>query len=169
MIIDEKKFKILFGLFFLPSIYSLKEPYMAREPWFPNRPWNISQSSKTHATHSYASDWQICKNKLEFSDFWAISYRFEHIVVLIIIQMHFFFSLTTISLLFVWEGHFWIILKRGRGLSPQSPPFCTCLTHTRTHKPHPINLTDFTARSLNSPQTKIRQGLLDNFHSPLTL
>ncbi len=27
-----KKFKILFGLFFLPSICSLKEPYIAREP-----------------------------------------------------------------------------------------------------------------------------------------
>ncbi len=102
---------------------------MAREPRFPSRLWKISQSSRTHATHSNASDWQICKNKQEFSDFWAISYRFEHIVMLIIIQMH-FVLLTTISLLFVWDGHFWIILKRGRGLSPQSPPFCTCLTYT---------------------------------------
>ncbi len=47
-----------------------------------------------------------CKNKQEFSDFWAISYRFVHIVMLIIIQMH-FVLLTTISLIFVWEGHFW--------------------------------------------------------------
>ncbi len=69
--------------------------------------------------HSNASDWQICKNKQAFSDFSAISYCFVHIVMLIIIQMH-FVLLTTISLLFVWEWHFWIILKKGRGLSP--PP-----------------------------------------------
>ncbi len=25
-------------------------------------------------------------------------------------------------MLFVWEGHFGIILKKGRGLCPQSPP-----------------------------------------------
>ncbi len=37
--------------------------------------------------------------------------------MLIIIQMH-FVLLTTISLLFVREGHFWIILKKGRGSSP---------------------------------------------------
>ncbi len=64
--------------------------------------------------------------KLEFSDFWAISYCFVQIVMLIRIQMH-FVLLTTVSLLFVREGHFWIILKKGRGSSPQSPPFCTCL------------------------------------------
>ncbi len=63
----------------------------------------------------------LCKNKQEFSDFWTISYCFVHIVMLIIIQMH-FVLLTTISLLFVCEGHFWIILKKGKGLSPQSPP-----------------------------------------------
>ncbi len=48
--------------FFLPSTHSLREPFMAREPRFPNRlwcGWNFSQSSKTHATHSNASDWQI--------------------------------------------------------------------------------------------------------------
>ncbi len=121
----KKKFKILFGLFFLPL---LKEPYIKdyRIPLkrlciyglrarFPNRLWNISQSSKMHATHSNASDWQICKNKQEFSDFWAISYCFVHIVMLIIIEMH-FVLLTTISLLFVCEGHFWINFKKGRGL-----------------------------------------------------
>lgn len=41
-------------------------------------------------------------------------------------------------------------------------------THTHKHQPHPINLTDFTAKSLSSRQTKIQRGLLDNFHSPLT-
>ncbi len=105
-------FKILFGLFFLPSIYSLKDPYMAWEPIV----------SEQTVEYSNASDWQICKNKQEFSDFWTISYCFVHIVMLIIIQMH-FVLLTTISLLFVWEGHFWIILKKGWCLSPQrSPP-----------------------------------------------
>ncbi len=100
--------------FFLPSV--------DLQPQFPNRLWNISQSSKTHETHSNASDRQICKRKQEFYDFWAISSRFVQIVI--VIQMH-FVLLTTISLLFVQEGHFWIILKRG--LSPQSPPFCMCL------------------------------------------
>ncbi len=115
----KKKFKILFGLFFFSIRQSTHWKNHIWEPRFLNRLWNISQSSKTHATRN-ASDWQICKNKQEFSDFWAISYRFVHIVMLIIIQMH-FVLLTTISLLFVWEGHFWIILKKGRGLSPQSP------------------------------------------------
>ncbi len=79
---------------------------MAREPGFWTD-WNISQSSKTHATLIYASDWQVAyvKNKQEFSDFWAISYCFVQIVMLIRIQMH-FVLLATISLLFVWEGHF---------------------------------------------------------------
>ncbi len=63
----------------------------------------------------------IWKNKQEYSDFWAISYCFVQIVMLIIIKMH-FVLLTTISCLFVWEETFWVILKKGRGLSPQSPP-----------------------------------------------
>ncbi len=104
-------------------------PSVDLQPQFPNRLWNISQSSKTHETHSNASDRQICKRKQEFYDFWAISYRFVQIVI--VIQMH-FVLLTTISLLFVQEGHFWIILKRG--LSPQSPPFCMCLIPFMTRK-----------------------------------
>ncbi len=51
--------------------------------------------------------------------------------MLIRIQMH-FVLLITISLLFVREGHFWIILKKGRGWTPQSPPFCTCLIATQS-------------------------------------
>ncbi len=75
---------------------------MAREPGFWTD-WNISGIS----TLIYASDWQVAyvKNKQEFSDFWAISYCFVKIVMLIRIQMH-FVLLATISLLFVWEGHF---------------------------------------------------------------
>ncbi len=127
MIIDVKKFKILFGLFF-PSV-----------DLFTNRLWNISQSSKTiWAKHMHS----ICLIATPHIDryvkinrhfpLFSDSYCFVHIVMLIIIQMH-FVLLTTISLLFVWEGHFWIILKKGRGLSPQRPPppppppFCTCL------------------------------------------
>ncbi len=30
-------------------------------------------------------------------------------------------------MLFVWEGYFWILLKKGRGLSPQSPPSSSLL------------------------------------------
>ncbi len=41
--------------------------------WFLNRLWNISQSSKTHATLD-TPHIDICKNKQEFSNFWAISY-----------------------------------------------------------------------------------------------
>ncbi len=123
MIIDEKCFKYCLAYFFLPSTHSLKEPYMA---WEQDCGVSNSQSSKTPATHSNVSDWQIFKNKQEFSNFWVISYRFVQIVMLIRIQMH-FVLLTTISLLFVGEGHFWIIFKKSRGSSPQSPPFCTCL------------------------------------------
>ncbi len=72
------------------------------------------------------SDWQIYANKNAFSDFWVISYCFVYFAMLIIIQTHFVLTSTT-SLLFVWEGHLWIILKTGRDTSPQSPPFCTCL------------------------------------------
>ncbi len=82
--------------------------------------WNISQSSKMHATHSYVSDWQICKNK---QDFFAIGYCCVHIVI----QMH-FVLLTTISSLFVREGHFWIILKKDWGLEPPKPDFCQTLS-----------------------------------------
>ncbi len=81
---------------------------MAQEPRFPNRLWMCVeyQSVKQNArNHSNASDWQICKNKQEFSDFWAISYCFVQIVMLIRIQMH-FVLLTTISMLYVREGHF---------------------------------------------------------------
>ncbi len=82
--------------------------------------WTKSQSSKTHETHSNVSDWQICINKQEFSYFWEISYCFVQIVMLIRIQMH-FVLLTTISLLFVWEGHFWIF-EKGHVLEPPNPP-----------------------------------------------
>ncbi len=76
---------------------------------------------------SYASDLQICKNKQEFCDFCA-SYRFGHIFMLVISQMHF-----DLSLLFVWEWHFW---KKVQGLDPPKPPPlpCTCLVHTMTKK-----------------------------------
>lgn len=78
--------------------------------------WKVSQQTGISVNHhSNASDWQICENKQEFSNFWAMNYCFVLIVVLIIILMH-FVLLTTISLPFVWERHFWLI----------SPP-CTCL------------------------------------------
>ncbi len=79
------------------------------------------QSVEQNTYNHNASDWQICKNKQELSDFWAISYCFVQIVMWIRIKMH-FVLLTTISLLFVREGHFWIILKKGRGSSPKAPP-----------------------------------------------
>ncbi len=74
--------------------------------------WNISQSNKTHATHSYASDWHTCKNKQDCFYFWAIIYFLNFFLILIRTQMH-FVLLNTISLLFVQEGHFQIILKKG--------------------------------------------------------
>ncbi len=112
MIIYEKSLKYCL-VYFFPSVDLFTERTIGYLERFLNRLWNISRSTKTHAFHSNASDWQICKNKQEFFDFWAISYRFEHIVMLIIIQMY-FVLLATISLLFVWEGHFWIIFKKGR-------------------------------------------------------
>ncbi len=103
--------------FYLLSTHSLKEPWLDSllTDW-------AYQSVEQNAYNHNASDWQICKNKQELSDFWAISYCFLQFVMLFRIQMH-FVLLTTISLLFVREGHFWIILKKGRGsLEPQSPP-----------------------------------------------
>ncbi len=81
---------------------------------------SVSQAKLTQPIATPQID-RYVKNKQGFSDFWAISYHFVHIAMLIIIQMH-FVLLSTISLLFVWEGHSWIILKKGRGSSPQSPP-----------------------------------------------
>ncbi len=136
LIIDEKKFKILFGLFFS----FCQSTHWKNHIWLESL-WNISQSSKAHATHRNASDWQIFKNKQGFYDFWAISCRFVHIVMLIRIQMH-LVLLTTISLIFVWEGHFWIILKKGqaRGSIPQSPcPWRTlCISLFMYHGTHTI-------------------------------
>ncbi len=51
LIIDEKKFKILFGLFFS----FCQSTHWKNHIWFKNL-WNISQSSKGHATHRNASD-----------------------------------------------------------------------------------------------------------------
>ncbi len=59
-------------------------------------------------------------NKQDFSDFWAISYHFVHIVMLIIIQMR-FDLLTTISLLFVW-GALLNNFEKGQGLTAPKAP-----------------------------------------------
>ncbi len=123
-----KMSQILFGLFFPsvdPCALTERTIYGLRAYGF----WtdcgiSVSRAKRT-ATHSYASDWPICK----INDFWAISYCFAQIVMLIRIQMNFVLC-TTISLLFVREGHFWIILKKGRGSSPQT-------THTHPTPPHP--------------------------------
>ncbi len=75
MIIDEN-----FGLFFSFRRFTEGNIYGSRAYGF-RTDWNISQSCKVHVTHSNASDWPICKNKQELSDFWAISCRFVHIVI----------------------------------------------------------------------------------------
>ncbi len=118
-----KLYNIWIFLFSFRRPTHLKEPYRLwpESLWFLNRLWYISQSSKMHVTHSNASDWHICKNKQDFPDFWAISYCFVHIVMSIRIQMH-FVLLTTIALIFVWEGHFWIIFVGARAPKAPHPP-----------------------------------------------
>ncbi len=69
---------------------------------------------------------QICTNKYEFSDFWASSYCFVQIVMLIRIQFWIFIDYNIIA---IWEGHFLIILKKGRGSSSLRCLFTT--SHNR--------------------------------------
>ncbi len=52
---------------------------MAWEPMVPEQ----TGISVSLAKRSYDSDWQICKYKQELSDFWAISYRFVHMFIII--------------------------------------------------------------------------------------
>ncbi len=114
-------FKILFGLCFsfhwpISTNWKNHRLYDSRA-WVSEQTMQLSKITKPIAT---AQIDRYVKNKQEFSDFWAISYCFVQIVMLIIIKMH-FVLLTTISLLFFREGHFWIILKKASGSSPQSP------------------------------------------------
>ncbi len=71
---------------------------------------SVSQAKRTPPMSTPQIDRYVKINRR----FWAISYCFVQIVMVITIWMH-FVLLTTISLLFVWEGHLWIILKKGRG------------------------------------------------------
>ncbi len=61
--------------------------------------------------------------------------------MLIRIKMH-LILLTTISLLFVWEGHFWIILKKGS--PPPSARACTHMYIQNTAGGHEAHLRDMT-------------------------
>ncbi len=73
---------------------------------------------------------RVCDNKtwnlkLEFSDFWAISYCFVQIVMLIRIQCILFIDHSIIAI--CPRGALLNNFEKGQGSSPQSPPFCTCL------------------------------------------
>ncbi len=72
------------------------------------------------ATHSYASDSQICKNKQRFFDFWAISYRFVHIHINYKSNVFGFIDYNIIAICL--RGALLNNFERGRDLSPQSPP-----------------------------------------------
>ncbi len=78
------------------NVFPSVDPYALTErPIYGSRAYGFQKRTQPIATP-------------QIDDFWWISYCFVQIVMLIRIQMH-FVLLTTISLLFVWEGHFWII------------------------------------------------------------
>ncbi len=79
---------IVWFIFFLPSIYSLKKTYMAWEPIVSKQTVEYQSVGRAKCMQPIATpqiDRQICKNKQEFSDFLAISYCLVHIVMLIIV------------------------------------------------------------------------------------
>ncbi len=107
--------KMFWFIFFLPSIHW--NIYGSRAYGF-RTDWNISQSCKVHVTHSNASDWPICKNKQELSDFWAIGCRFVHMSLQLKCILFYVYNIIAICL----KGALFNNFERRAGFEPPPPP-----------------------------------------------